>query len=213
MNPLSNEYYKQSLQAITRRYFFGKCAVGIGSVALGSLLNGKIFAATSVVSADNPLAPKRPHFAPKAKRVIYLHMAGAPSTLDLFDYKPKLVEMNGQPCPESLFKKERFAFIKGVPKMLGTPHKFSRHGKSGAELSQLLPHLATVADDVAIVKSMHTDQFNHAPAQILLHTGFPRQGRPGMGAWLTYGLGSESQNLPGFVVLVSGGKAPDGGAS
>ncbi len=140
-------------------------------------------------------------------------MAGAPSQLDLFDYKPKLVELNGQDCPESLYKKERFAFIKGVPKMLGTPHQFSKRGQCGAELSQLLPHLAMVVDDIALVRSMHTDQFNHAPAQILLHTGFPRQGRPGMGAWLTYGLGSESQNLPGFVVLVSGGKSPDGGAS
>jgi hypothetical protein len=121
--------------------------------------------------------------------------------------------MNGQPCPESIYKKERFAFIKGVPKMLGTPHQFNRHGQGGIELSSLLPHLATVADDITVVRSMHTDQFNHAPAQIFLHTGSPRQGRPGMGAWLTYGLGCESQNLPAFVVLVSGGKTPDGGAS
>ena len=140
-------------------------------------------------------------------------MAGGPSQLDLFDYKPKLQELNGKDCPESLFKKERFAFIKGVPKMLGTPHTFQRHGKSGAELSELLPHLATVVDDIAIVKSMHTDQFNHAPAQLFLHTGAPRQGRPSMGAWLTYGLGSESRDLPAFVVLVSGGKTPDGGSS
>jgi len=213
MNSLSNEYYKQNLQAITRRHFFGKCATGIGSVALATLLNEKLFAAALAVSADNQLAPKKPHFTPKAKRVIYLHMAGAPSTLDLFDYKPKLVEMNGQPCPESLFKKERFAFIKGVPKMLGTPHKFVRHGKCGTELCELLPHLATVVDDVAVIKSMFTEQFNHAPAQLFLHTGSSRLGRPSMGSWLTYGLGSETQNLPAFVVLVSGGKSPDGGAS
>jgi hypothetical protein len=139
-------------------------------------------------------------------------MAGSPSQLDLFDYKPKLTELNGQPCPESLFKKERFAFIKGVPKMLGTPHHFAKHGQSGAELSNLLPQLSSVADDVCIIKSMFTEQFNHAPAQLFLHTGSPRLGRPGMGCWLTYGLGSESQNLPGFVVLVSN-KSPDGGAS
>jgi len=139
-------------------------------------------------------------------------MAGSPSQLDLFDYKPKLTELNGQPCPESLFKKERFAFIKGVPKMLGTPHQFAKHGQSGAELSNLLPQLSSVADDLCIIKSMFTEQFNHAPAQLFLHTGSPRLGRPGMGCWLTYGLGSESQNLPGFVVLVSN-KSPDGGAS
>src|SRR6266404_6313925 len=208
MNP-----YSEHLRAITRRHFFRNCGVGLGSVALASVLNERLFAAASLAPANNPLAPKPPHFPAKAKHVIYLHMAGSPSQLDLFDYKPKLQELNGEPCPESLFKKERFAFIKGVPKMLGTPHKFSRHGKSGAELSQLLPHLATVVDDIAIVKSMHTDQFNHAPAQLFLHTGAPRQGRPGMGAWLSYGLGSETQNLPGFVVLVSGGKSPDGGAS
>ena len=205
------EFRQRALQAITRRHFFGKTAMGIGGIALASLLNDRLFA--SSVSSMNPLAPKQPHFPAKAKRVVYLHMAGSPSQLDLFDYKPKLNEMNGEACPESLFKKERFAFIKGVPKMLGTPHKFSKHGQSAAELSNLLPHLATVVDDLAIVRSMHTDQFNHAPAQIFLFTGSPRQGRPSMGSWLTYGLGSETQNLPGFVVLVSGGKTPDGGAS
>ena len=184
--------------------------MGVGGIALASLLNDKLFAG---VSPANPLAPKQPHFPAKAKRVVYLHMAGSPSQLDLFDYKPKLNEMNGQPCPDSLFKKDRFAFIKGVPKMLGTPHKFSKHGQSGLELSQLLPHLATVADDVCVVRSMYTDQFNHAPAQIFIFTGSPRQGRPSMGSWLTYGLGSETQDLPGFVVLVSGGKTPDGGSS
>ncbi|HEY2953369.1 MAG TPA: DUF1501 domain-containing protein, partial [Verrucomicrobiae bacterium] len=208
-HPPSEVEAKEQLLALTRRHFFGKCAVGIGSVALASLLNERLLAAAPA----NLLAPKRPHFAPRARRVIYLHMAGAPSTLDLFDYKPKLVELNGQDCPESLYKKERFAFIKGVPKMLGTPHKFARHGKCGTELCQLLPHLATVVDDIAVVKSMYTDQFNHAPAQIFLHTGSPRQGRPSMGAWLTYGLGSESQDLPAFVVFVSGGKTPDGGSS
>jgi hypothetical protein len=208
--------FQEHLQAVTRRQFFGRCAVGIGSLALGSLLNERLLASVTDGAAsllDNPLAPKKPHFAPRAKRAIYLHMAGSPSQLDLFDYKPKLIEMNGKECPESIYKKERFAFIKGVPKMLGTPHTFSKHGQSGIEISSLLPHLATVADEICVVRSMQTDQFNHAPAQLFLHTGAPRQGRPGMGAWLTYGLGAESQDLPAFVVLVSGGKTPDGGAS
>ena len=213
MNSRTQDIQAQQRRAITRRQFFGKTAVGLGGMALASLVNERLLAGTSAPSAIQTLASKFPHFAPKAKRAIYLHMAGAPSQLDLFDYKPKLIELNGQPCPESLFKKERFAFIKGVPKMLGTPHKFARHGQSGAELSSMLPHLATVADDIAIVRSMHTEQFNHAPAQLFLHTGAPRQGRPGLGAWLTYGLGSESHDLPAFVVLASGGKAPDGGAS
>lgn len=204
---------QEQFAALTRRQFFGRCATGIGSIALASLLRGSAFASGTAGSSVNPLAPKRPHFAPKAKHVIYLHMAGAPSQLDLFDYKPKLIELNGELCPESLYKKERFAFIKGVPRMLGTPHRFARHGQCGMELSELWQHLPTVADDLALIRSMHTDQFNHAPAQVLVHTGAPRQGRPSMGAWLTYGLGSESQDLPGFVVLVSGGKTPDGGAS
>src|SRR5258705_4880913 len=200
------------LRTITRRHFFKNCGVGLGTLGLASLLNENLFGAEPTAVSD-PLAPKPSHFPGKAKHVIYLHMAGSPSQLDLFDYKPKLQELNGQPCPESLFKKERFAFIKGVPKMLGTPHKFEKHGKAGTELSQLLPHLATVVDEIAVVKSMHTDQFNHAPAQLFLHTGAPRQGRPSMGAWLTYGLGCESRDLPAFVVLVSGGKTPDGGSS
>jgi hypothetical protein len=205
----TNPLHQEQLKFVTRRQFFGKCGLGVGSMALASLLNQKLFAA----DPENPLRPRQPHFAPKAKRVIYLHMAGAPSQLDLFDYKPKLKELDGKPCPESLFKKERFAFIKGVPKMLGTPHKFTKHGKSGVELSELLPHLGKVADDICVVRSMHTDQFNHAPAQLLVHTGSPRLGRPSMGSWITYGLGSEASDLPAFVVLASGGKSPDGGAS
>ena len=211
MIPFDTEIQQQTLRGITRRHFFGKAAVGIGGVALASLLNQRLLGGGA--PELNALAPKPAHFPARAKRIVYLHMAGSPSQLDLFDYKPKLNELNGQPCPESLFKKERFAFIKGVPKMLGSPHKFSKHGQSGTELSHLLPHLASVSDDIAIVKSMHTDQFNHAPAQIFLFTGSPRQGRPSMGSWLTYGLGSETQDLPGFVVLVSGGKTPDGGSS
>jgi hypothetical protein len=206
MIPMTPHLYNESLKAITRRHFFGKCATGIGTVALASVLNERLFSAEA--SAVTP-----PHFAGKAKGVIYLHMAGAPSQLDMFDYKPKLQELNGQACPESLFKKDRFAFIKGVPKLLGSPHSFAKHGQAGTELSNLLPHLATVSDDICVIRSMYTDQFNHAPAQIFLHTGSPRQGRPSMGAWLTYGLGAENRDLPAFVVLVSGGKTPDGGSS
>ena len=204
--------YIEHLRAMTRRQFLRQGGTGIGALALTSLLNEKLFSAPTSASTD-PLAPIRAHFAPKAKRVIYLHMSGSPTQLDMFDYKPKLVELNGQPCPDSLLKNERFAFIKGVPKMLGTPHKFARHGACGTELSELLPRLGTVVDDIAVVRSMVTDQFNHAPAQLLLQTGSSRLGRPSMGSWLTYGLGSDAHDLPAFVVLVSGGKVPSGGTS
>src|SRR5262245_32418940 len=195
----------RELQRITRRHFFGSAGFGIGSLALASTMNDRLFAADSL--------PGGFHHAPKAKSIIFLFMAGAPSQLDLFDYKPKLTQYDGQPCPEELIKGERFAFIKGVPKLLGSPHTFGRYGQSGAELSNLLPQLGTVVDDIAIVKSMHTTQFNHAPAQILMNTGHQTPGRPSMGAWLTYGIGSESKDLPGFVVLLSGQNAPDGGKS
>jgi hypothetical protein len=207
----------ENLKAITRRHFFQRSATGIGTAALAALANGQLFAADAtaptVKAPMSPLAPKPPHFAGKAKHVIYIHMAGSPSQLDLFDYKPKLNELNGQPCPESLFKKERFAFIKGVPKMLGTPHKFEKRGQCGALVSNLLPHISTIVDDIAIVRSMVTEQFNHAPAQLFLNTGSAQLGRPSMGSWLTYGLGSENENLPGFVVLISSPQGPDGGTS
>jgi hypothetical protein len=208
MNP-----HQEYLKYRTRRQFFKDCSVGVGILGLASLLNERLFAADAA-KPDDPLAPKKPHFPAKAKSIIYLHMAGAPSTLDLFDYKPKLNELNGEPCPESYIRGQQFAFIKqGKPKLLGSPHKFAKHGDSGQEMSSILPHLATVADELCIIRSMHTDQFNHAPAQLFVHTGSPRLGRPGMGAWLSYGLGTENRNLPSFVVLVSGTAAPDGGAS
>jgi uncharacterized protein (DUF1501 family) len=214
MNCQSTPLSQKKLHGLTRRHFFGKCAWGIGSVALASLLNEKLFAATkSSPAIINPLAPKAPHFTPKAKRVIYMFMEGAPSQLDLFDYKPALEPLNMKPCPEAMIKGERFAFIKGVPKILATPHKFARHGKCGMELSALLPHLATVADDITLVRSMVTDAFNHAPAQIFLNSGSTQIGRPSMGSWLNYGLGSESQDLPGFVVMLSGGGQPSGGTA
>ncbi len=212
----------EHLKAVTRRHFFGRTAVGLGGIALAALTNERLFAGDAETGegpkiapppANSPLAPKPPHFAPKAKHVIYLFGAGAPSQLDLFDPKPKLTELNGQVCPESLIKNERFAFIRGTPKILGSPYKFAQHGQSGAVVSELLPNLANVVDDVAFVRSMVTDQFNHAPAQIFLNTGSAQIGRPSMGSWLTYGLGTENQNLPGFVVLISGPSGPDGGTS
>ena len=195
----------------TRRHFFSQCGVGLGAMALAGLLSEqKLLADTS--AAVSPLAPKPPHFAPKAKRVIYLFMAGGPSQLELFDYKPKLQELDGQVVPPDYVKNKRFAFIKGDAKLLGTRRKFARHGQSGAEVSELLPGLASIADDVCIVKSMATDVFNHGPAKLFANTGTPRFGFPSMGAWLTYGIGSESQDLPGFVVLQSGPRGPRGGA-
>ncbi|HVC99431.1 MAG TPA: DUF1501 domain-containing protein [Pirellulales bacterium] len=196
----------------TRRHFFGDCAMGLGSVALASLLSdGKLLAADAAPVA-NPFDPKPTHFPAKAKRVIYLFMAGGPSQLELFDYKPKLQELDGQVVPESYVKNKRFAFIKLDAKLLGTRRKFARHGQSGVEISELLPKLSTVADDLCVVRGMATDVFNHGPAKLFANTGVPRFGLPSMGAWVTYGIGSESQNLPGFVVLQSGPRGPRGGA-
>ena len=185
---------------VTRRHFFQQAGFGIGAVALSSLLNEKLF-------AQSP----QTHFAPKAKRIIYLFMAGAPSQLDMFDYKPALIKHDGQDCPAEYLKGERFAFTKGVPKLQGTPFKFAQHGQSGNTLSEVLPHLSKHADDLTIIRSMRTTQFNHAPAQIFMNTGHQIAGRPSFGAWMTYGLGSENQDLPGFVVLISGQSNPDGG--
>ncbi len=160
---------------------------------------------------DAPLAPKKPHFEPKAKRVIYLHLTGSPPHLDLYDYKPELVKHNGEDCPQEFLKGKRFAFTSGTPKLLGTPRKFAPCGQSGLVLSDAIPHLHEVADEMCVIRSMNTDQFNHAPAELLVYTGSPRSGRPSLGAWTTYGLGSENENLPGFVVLISSGVQPNGG--
>ena len=198
------------LREITRRHFFKQSGFGIGGVALSALLNDRLLAQ----QPDAPFTPRAPHFAPKAKQIIYLFMAGAPTQLDLFDNKPALQKFDGQEIPpEFVPKGERFAFIKGTPRLLGSPFTFKRYGQSGAELSELLPNLATIADDIAIVRSVHTTQFNHAPGQIFMNTGSQVFGRPSIGSWLTYGLGSESKDLPGFVVLLSGENAPDGGKS
>jgi len=206
---MSQEYLEQ----ITRRHFLRECGLGLGTLALGSLWGCSSGESQNLFNAANPLQTKAPPFSGKAKSVIYLHMAGAPSQLELFDYKPALQKLDGQDCPNSLLEGKKFAFIRGVPKMMGPQAKFKQHGHSGAWISEHLPHLSTVADEICFLKAMQTDQFNHAPAQLLMHTGSPRLGRPSMGAWVTYGLGSENNNLPGFVVLTSGGKNPDAGKS
>jgi hypothetical protein len=187
---------------LCRRDFLFRSGLGLGAAALGSLLSES-------KAGDSPLAPRKPHFAPRAKRVIYLHMIGAASQLDLFDHKPALVKHDGTPCPEELTRGKRFAFIGGEKTLAGTKFKFTRHGQSNQEISELLPHLAGVADELCVIRSLHTEEINHAPAQMFLHSGFGRGGRPGVGAWVVYGLGSMSQDLPAYVVLLSG---PLGGA-
>jgi hypothetical protein len=162
---------------------------------------------------DNPLLPKLPHFAPKAKRVIYLHLTGSPPHLDLWDHKPELVKRDGQECPDEYIKGKKFAFTSGTPKLMGSPRTFKQYGKNGLWMSDAIPHLHGVADDLCIINSMTTDHFNHAPAELFVHTGFQQPGRPAFGAWTTYGLGSENQNLPGYVVLISSGVQPNGGKS
>ncbi len=191
----------------TRRHFLRSSALGLGAMAMTEL-GGPVQGAPK---AENPLAPKKPMFPAKAKSIIYLHMAGAPPQQDLFDYKPKLVENHMKPCPDEFLKGQRFAFIQGHPKLLGTPYKFKQHGKSGAWVCEHLPEFAKKVDEVAFLRGMWTDQFNHAPAELLLFTGSQRNGNASMGSWITYGLGSENQNLPGFVVLISGGTDPTGG--
>ena len=176
-----------------------------------SLLNAK--ADVAPTDPSRPLAPRSPHFTPKAKRVIYLHMSGAPPHLDIFDYKPELVKRNGQDCPDQFLKGRRFAFTSGVPKLMGTPRKYEQHGHGGIWMSDALTNLPRVANDITVIKSITTDEFNHAPAELLLYTGSGRQGRPAMGTWVTYGLGTENENLPGFVVLISSGVQPSGGQS
>jgi hypothetical protein len=201
-------------RATTRRQFLRQTSFSIGAIALGQLLTGGARAVDQAPRATvNPLAPKTPPLPARAKSVIYLHMSGAPPSLDLFDWKPELARLHLQPCPDSLLAGERFAFIKGVPLMLGSPYRFEQHGRSGLWVSETLPHFTRIADHVAMVKSMVTDQFNHAPAELFIYTGSPLPGSASLGSWMTYGLGSENENLPGFVVLLSGGTDPTGGKS
>lgn len=194
---------------VTRRHFLKNGSLGLGLAALSGLgscqMNHQVGSQHSFEEFNQ--------IAPKAKRVIFLHMAGAPSQLELFDYKPLLQKLDDKPCPDSLLEGKRFAFIEGVPKMLGPQFSFAQYGQSETWVSELLPHFQQVVDDVLIMKAVKTDEFNHAPAQLFMHTGSPRLGRPSFGSWVTYGLGSENENLPGFVVLVSGNSTPSGGKS
>ncbi|MCA9231361.1 MAG: DUF1501 domain-containing protein [Planctomycetales bacterium] len=198
----------ERLQLQTRRHFLRQSTAGLGGIALSSLLANDAAASRS---AANPLAPQQPHFQAKAHRVIYLHMTGSPPNLDLFDYKPELVRRDEQDCPDEFIAGREFAFTTGTPKLLGSPRKWSQVGAAGMWMSDAIPHFHSIADDMCVVHSMHTDQFNHAPAELLVYTGSPRPGRPSMGAWTTYGLGSENEDLPGFVVLISSGVQPNGG--
>jgi hypothetical protein len=202
---LNHELRSEYARLVTRRWFFRQCGVGLGSIALASLLEPAKALGATAPKATDPLAPRQPHFKPKAKRVIYLFMGGAPSQLDLFDYKPALAKYNGKPIPQEVVMGQKYAFIRPDAALYATEFKFAKHGKCGAELSEALPHLAEVVDNIAIVKSMTTDAFNHAPAQMLMQTGSTQFGRPCFGSWALYGLGSEAHNLPGFVVLNSAG--------
>ncbi len=220
MNNLLNELQQAARRRDTRRHFLQTCSTGLGAMAFGSFLEScgmvNTVSQSAITTNNQPLittAPRPAQFAPRAKRVIYIHMAGSPSQLELFDYKPELLKYDGKDCPAELLEGKKFAFIRGVPKMLGSRATFRQNGQSGAWISDYLPHLQTVADELTFIKSMHTDQFNHAPAQLLMHTGSARLGRPSIGSWVTYGLGTENDNLPGFVVLASGGKQPDAGKS
>ena len=218
---LIQELTQQKLERQTRRHFLMDCVSKMGGLALAPLMFGCDFGGSKSGSSGlnlserdlNPLAPLPPPFAGKAKSIIYLHMAGAPSQLELFDFKPELAKYHNQPCPESLLEGRKFAFIRGVPNLLGPQANFAQQGESGAWVSDFLPHFSKVVDEVAFLKAVHTDQFNHGPAQLFMQTGSPRLGRPSLGSWVTYGLGTENQNLPGFVVLTSGGKTPDAGKS
>ena len=185
---------------LTRRALLSGVGTGIGTAALASLL-----------ADDLPAAPAAgPHFAARAKNVIFFHMVGAPSHLELFDYKPKLQEYDGKPCPKELLEGQRFAFLRGELKMMGTRFGFRRYGESGLELSEKLPHIGSVADELCVIRSLHTEHFNHGPAQLFMQTGFGRFGRPSIGSWTSYGLGSENSNLPAFVVLITGSIAGAG---
>ncbi|MBI5689375.1 MAG: DUF1501 domain-containing protein [Verrucomicrobia bacterium] len=197
------------LQHRTRRQFLR----GVGQFSLGAIALRALGAAPAAVDTANPLAVRPPHYPARVKRVIYLHMSGGPPHLDLFDYKPELVKRDGQLAPDDFIKGRRFAFTSGTPTLLGTRRTFSQHGSAGIWMSDAVPHFQGLADDLCVIKSMHTDQFNHTPAELLLFTGSPRGGRPSLGSWVTYGLGSENENLPGFVVLISSGTQPSAGQS
>lgn len=212
MNKANLFHRPPTLQDLTRRQFFSRCGIGLGSVALASLMGAKSAGAEDPL--PDPLAPKISHYPPRAKNVIFLFMAGGPSQLELFDFKPKLIELNGQPIPPSFVEGKRFAFMGSShgTKLLGTRRAFKRHGQSGAWVSELFPHTAGIVDDMTLLMGCKATLFNHAPAKLFMNTGSGQFGRPSMGAWVTYGIGSEASSLPGFVVLLSGPRGPRGGA-
>ena len=199
------------LEARTRRYFLQNSCLGLGGIALGALAQASPSAGSVPFSVRNPLMPQKSPLPAKAKRVIYLHMTGSPPNLDLFDPKPELVKRDGEDCPDAFVKGRKFAFTSGIPKLLGSSRRWSRHGSSGIWMSDAIPHFREVADEMCVIHSMTTDQFNHAPAELFVYTGSPRAGRPSMGSWITYGLGSENRDLPGFMALISSGTQPNGG--
>ena len=203
---------EQLLQQVTRRHLFGRCGVGVGSLALGSLMRRDAIGAPEL-QMRSPLAPQQPHFPAKARKVIYLFMAGGPSQLEMWDYKPKLAELNGQPIPKSFIEGKRFAFMNSSHRtdLLGPKRKFAQHGKNGTWVSDLLPHTGRIVDELTLLKTCQTELFNHAPAKLFMNAGTGQFGRPSIGAWVTYGLGSECDNLPGFVVMQSGPRGPRGG--
>ncbi len=213
MTTEQKEYTESTLlRDLTRRQMFKQSGVGLGAMALAGML-GRDQASAATATAMNPMAARPTQYGPRAKNVIYLFQAGGPSQLELFDYKPKLNELAGQPTPESFLKGKRFSFLKGTPPLLGSVRKFERCGQSGAWISECLPKLKEIVDDLCFVKGIKTNVFNHGPAKIFTNTGSPQPGRPSMGAWVTYGIGSESENLPGFVVLQSGPRGPRAGAT
>ena len=207
---LQSQFRAQSGQPMSRRWFLQDCGVGLGKLGLAALLTDSF---SSKASAALAPAGGGAHFSGKAKAVIHLFMAGAPSQLELFDHKPELVKQDGKPLPASVIGNQRYAFIRPDAAVMGPRFKFSKHGQSGMELSELLPNLATVADEIALLRAVHTDQFNHAPAQILFNTGFSQPGRPSIGSWVTYGLGSEGKDLPAFVVMSTGSGISGGSAN
>lgn len=213
-NKRNREMSSVALQESTRRHFFSQCSTGVGSIALASLLADRRLGAEPIAPTTNPLEPKVAHFPAKAKNVIFLFMAGGPSQLETFDYKPKLNELSGQPIPQSFIEGKRFAFMGSSHRtdLLGFRPKFKQCGQDGTWVSDYLPHTGKIVDDLSIVKTCSTDLFNHAPAKLFMNTGTGLFGRPSLGAWTTYGLGSECDNLPGFVVLQSGPRGPRGGA-
>lgn len=189
---------------VTRRHFLRDCGVGLGKIALAGLLTDALSSRSGAAPAPDPLAPRTPHFPGRARAVIHLFMAGAPSQLEMFDHKPRLAQLEGKPLPPSIIGDQRYAFIQPDAGVLGPRFAFRRHGQAGMELSEMVPHLAGIADDICLVKSVHTDQFNHAPAQVFFNTGFGQPGRPSLGSWVIYGLGSETRDLPAFVVMSTG---------